>query len=855
MPFSPRRAGSVAYSLVMFVIVSVLAGVLVAGLFVPLAGMAGVSSKAAATELESLPTELSTPAPPTRSRVLLANGKTLAYFYEENRVPVELDEIAPVMRQAQLAIEDHRYYEHGALDLKGTLRALVRNSTSDSGTQGGSSITQQYVKMVQVERCNGDRECIAAAQAKSMERKVRELRYAIALEKKFSKDEILERYLNIAYYGEGAYGVQSAARHYYRTDAEDLTLSQAAMLAGLVQNPDANNPVDNRAAALDRRDVVVNRMLELGMISAAQAKKAKKAGFDEDKVKPTRAGCVGTKYPFLCDYVRRSLLKMPSLGKTEEDRRNMLNRGGLTIRTAIDTKTQDLAQKKVSSVVGPSDPLISTMNMIQPGTGLIVAMAQSRPVMGDSKKEGETYWNLAADPSMGGIQGYQAGSTFKTFTMAAALEKGIPISKKFNARSPFDFTGRPYQSCVGRETVPSYKVRNSVGHSRTIAMTEAAEFSVNTYFIQLELAAGLCNVTKMAEKVGVKLGTQDRDLVEYYQTIPSFTLGSVEVSPLSMAEAYATFAARGVHCSPIIVSKVTNRNGKSLEVPDAGCKQVVDPEVADGVNKILKSVMDKGTGQRAKVYNGYDMAGKTGTIDSNEAVWFAGYTPEVAGVAMISIDNTQKPFIKKRAGFRRNGVKNYSVPSTDVYLQGSGSGDAGRLIWKPVMESYLEKVPDTSFKAPSRDVEVGKQVRVPSLYGLSISAATQKLEREGFTVERRRVYSRSTVGTFLGFSPGSNASVPQFSTIYANYSGGRDPAEVAAERRAREQAAERRAEAREDAAKAREDAAEAREDAARAREEAAKARDDAARDAAKAREDARKEAEKKAAEDKKKDGG
>ncbi|SDR72741.1 Membrane carboxypeptidase (penicillin-binding protein) [Friedmanniella luteola] len=832
MPFSPKRAGSVAYSLVMFVIVSVLAGVLVAGLFVPLAGMAGVSSKAAATELESLPTELSTPAPPTRSRVLMANGKTLAYFYDENRVPVELDEIAPVMRQAQLAIEDHRYYEHGALDLKGTLRALVRNSTSDSGTQGGSSITQQYVKMVQVEACNGDRECIAEAQAKSMERKVRELRYAIALEKKFSKDEILERYLNIAYYGEGAYGVQAAARHYYSTDAEDLNLAQAAMLAGLVQNPDANNPVDNRAAALDRRDVVVNRMLELDLISAAQAKKAKKAGFDEDKVKATRAGCVGTKYPFLCDYVRRSLLTMPSLGKTEDDRKNMLNRGGLTIQTAIDTKTQDLAQKKVSSVVGPTDPLISTMNMIQPGTGLIVAMAQSRPVMGSDSKDGETYWNLAADPAMGGIQGYQAGSTFKTFTMAAALEKGIPISKKFNARSPFDFTGKTYQSCVGTETVPKYRVSNSVGHSTTINMTEAAEYSVNTYFVQLELAAGLCNVTKMAEKVGVKLGTQDRDLVDFYQSIPSFTLGSVEVSPLSMAEAYATFAARGVHCNPIIVSKVTNRNGKQLEVPDAGCEQVVEPAVADGVNKILKSVMDRGTGLRAKVYNGYDMAGKTGTIDSNEAVWFAGYTPEVAGVAMISIDNTRKPFIKKKPGFRRTGVKNYSVPSTDVFLQGSGSGDAGRLIWKPVMEDYLKKVPDTSFKAPSREVQVGKQVRVPSLYGLGISAATKKLEKEGFTVERRQVYSRASVGSFLGFSPGSNASVPEFSTIYANYSAGRDPAEVAAERRAREEAAQ------------------AREDAAEAREKAAEA-------AAKAREDARKkaEAEKKKADAEKKGDG
>jgi membrane peptidoglycan carboxypeptidase len=812
MPFSPKRAGSVAYSLVMFVIVSALAGVLVAGLFVPLAGMAGVSSKAAATELESLPTELSTPAPPTRSRVLMANGKTLAYFYDENRVPVKLSEIAPVMREAQLAIEDHRYYEHGALDVKGTLRALVRNSTTDAGTQGGSSITQQYVKMVQVEACNGDKECIAAAQEKSMQRKIRELRYAIALEKKFSKDEILERYLNIAYYGEGAYGVQAAARHYYSTDAEDLTLPQAAMLAGLVQNPDTNNPVDNRAAALDRRDVVLNRMAELKMISADQAKKAKKAGFDEDDVTPTRNGCVGTRYPFLCDYVRLSLLKMPSLGKTEEDRKRMLNRGGLTIQTAIDSKTQDLAQKRVSSVVGPTDPLISTMNMVQPGTGLIVAMAQSRPEMGSSSKKGETYWNLATDPSMGGIQGYQAGSTFKAFTLAAALEKGIPISKKFNARSPFDFTGKTYQSCVGTQTVPKYRVSNSVGHSRVINMTEAAEFSVNTYFVQLQLATGLCNVTKMAEKLGVKLGTQDRDLVDFYQFIPSFTLGSVEVSPLSMAEAYATFAARGVHCDPIIVSKVTNRNGKELETPDANCKQVIEPEVADGVNKILKSVMDRGTGTRAKVYNGYDMAGKTGTIDSNEAVWFAGYTPEIASVAMISIDNTRKPFRKKKPGFRRTGVKNYTVPSTDVFLQGSGSGDAGRLIWKPVMQSYLKKVSNTSFKAPPREVQVGKQVRVPSLYGLSISAATTRLEKEGFTVERRQVYSRSAVGTFLGFSPNSNASVPEFSTIYANFSAGRDPAEVRAEReRAARAERERAAEARREAnerEKAREEAAE-----------------------------------------------
>ena len=804
MPFTPKRVGGVAYSLVMFIVVSVLSGVLIAGLFVPLAGLAGVSSKAAAEELGNLPAELETPIPPTRSKVLMGNGKVLAYFYDENRIYTKLDKIAPVMRQAQLAIEDHRFYEHGALDLRGTMRAMVRNSAGGE-TQGGSSISQQYVKMVQIEACQGDKECIADAQRSSgpegYQRKIRELRYAIALEKRFSKDQILERYLNIAYYGEGAYGVEAAARHYFDKHASELNLSEAAMLAGLVQNPDANNPVDNPGAAMDRRDVVLNRMAspELKLITPQQAAAAKKQKFNPKKVKHTRPGCVGTRYPFLCDYVYRTLLTMPSLGKTKKDRENLVKRGGLTIQTAIDPKTQDAAEKAVAKIVGPTDPLISTMNMIQPGTGLILAMAQNKQVMGNNLKKGETYWNYAVDPAMGGTQGYQAGSTFKAFTAAAALEKGIPLSKRFNARPSMNFSGRAFDTCKGPAHVyGSWNVKNSTGANGNMNMYRGAEMSVNTYFVQLELATGMCRVTKMADKLGVKLGTTKRDLVKFYQDKPSFTLGSVEVSPLSMAEAYATFAARGIHCDPIIIESVTTRSKKKLEVPDGNCKRVMSKDVADGVNKMLAGVISKGTGRPARTNDYRPQAGKTGTIDSNEAVWFAGYTPDVAGVAMISIDNTKKPFIKTRkakaAGqFRRQGVKYYTVPSTGVYLQGSGGGDAGSKIWKPTMEKYLSGVPKTSFKSPPARIERGKIVSVPSNFGLGMSAYTKKLKKAGFTVETDWVYSdRVARGGFVGWSPGPGARVGQYSSIYKLYSQGRDPAKVAAEKAAKKRAADER---------------------------------------------------------------
>jgi membrane peptidoglycan carboxypeptidase len=321
-------------------------------------------------------------------------------------------------------------------------------------------------------------------------------------------------------------------------------------------------------------------------------------------------------------------------------------------------------------------------------------------------------------------------------------------------------------------------------------MTEAAEYSVNTYFVQLELAAGMCNVTKMAQKTGVKvghpIGAKSVDIVKSYQDKPSFTLGTVEVSPLSMAEAYATFASGGIHCDPIIVSKIVNRNGKELASPSANCKRVIDQDVADGVNKVLKAVIDKGTGVPAKVPGGFDQAGKTGTIDSAEAVWFAGYTPQIAGVSMISIDNTKKPFRKGKPGFRKTGITGYTVKSTKVYLAGHGGDDAGAKIWKPAMASYLKGIDHTDFQDPPKKIEVGKKITVPYVGNLGISDATKKLRKEGFDVSTQYVYSSRPKYSFVGWSVSAGSRVSEFSTIYKLLSKGKDPAIAKAKKKAEE---------------------------------------------------------------------
>ena len=695
-----RRRSTLLGAGVLFVVVSVVCGLLVAAAALPFVGGAAWGAKAARDGMSSLPLAFDTPAQAQRSQVLDANGKVLATFYDQNRSYVPLADIAPVMRTAIISIEDHRFYEHGPLDAQGTLRAFVKNFFAGGVTQGGSTLTQQYVKQVQVNEAAqaGDEAGVQAATDSSYQRKLRELRYAVSVENTMSKDQILERYLNIAYFGDGAYGIESASEHYFGTKASKLTLPQAAMLAGLVQNPNGFDPVTHPAAGIERRNVVLDRMGELGNASASAVTKAKKTKFAKGDVKTLASGCQSSELPFICDYVRRTVLQMPSLGKTDADRLKLLMQGGLTIRTGIDPDVQKTVQDKVSNAVGAKDPVIAAMDMIEPGTGRIVAMAQSRPVMGSDTKKGQTYWNYSAPRDLGGNQGFQAGSTFKAFTAAAALENNIPLSKRYNARASMDFSGDSFQSCSGtKQIVGDFPVKNSTGVNGSMDMYRAAEFSVNTYFVQLALDVGMCDVTKMAAKLGVESNTPDMP-ISAYDELPSFTLGTAETNPLSVANAYATFASGGIHCDPVIVTKITDSSGKNREVPGADCKRVISSDVASAMDSLLSSVVTKGTGSRARTADGRPQAGKTGTIDSNAAVWYVGYTPQIAGAAMISIDNERKA---------PRSLKGYTVPSSGIYLEGSGSGDAGRRIWKPVMDSYLQDIPAESFPSPPSDLVRG----------------------------------------------------------------------------------------------------------------------------------------------------
>nr|WP_090946676.1 transglycosylase domain-containing protein [Nonomuraea jiangxiensis] len=659
---------------------AVAAGVVAAAIAIPAVGGTGAMFVSASEDLGIQPEELKEPPLAEKTTVLDAKGNQIAQFYEQYRENVTLDKVAEIMKVAIISIEDFRFYEHGAIDIEGTIRALAKNMASGGISQGGSSITQQYVKQVLLNSATTDKERNAALAA-SYARKLRELRYALAVEEKYTKDQILEKYLNIAYFGAGAHGIEAAAKRFFGVAAADLDLVQAATLAGAVQDPNMTDPdrgKDYRARLLSRRNVVLDRMAELGKISKAEADeaKAKPLGYKDT---PLPGGCEASQYPYFCMYVRNEVLSNPIFGKTKQARTQFLNTGGLTIQTSLDPGMQKAAEQAIKKHVRASDAPVASEALVQPGTGQIKAMAASRKY-GNKKRKNEMSYNVVADAAHGGGIGFQAGSTFKTFTLLTALKQGMKINDGFSVGEGYT---APYYSsfknCKGENIGdPTHTVTNDEGGGGFKTLATGTWGSVNTFFLQLEQKVGLCNVVKTAKSLGIK--RSDGNKLQEYET---FTLGINEMDPVTVATAYAAIGARGKYCEPMAITKITDRYGKVKNYP-AKCKQALDPEVADAAANILSGVFTKGT-MRAVGGIGRPAAGKTGTTDDQATAWFAGFTPDLAGA--VSIGDPRGAVTHKLNNITIGGVYYSSV---------FGASVPGP-IWKDTMIAALKDTPATEF--------------------------------------------------------------------------------------------------------------------------------------------------------------
>ena len=636
----------------MLAAVALTAGLLNAAVALPLLGVAGVAAKDAAGTFDALPVA-GLGQLPARSEILDSRGRLIAYFYPRNiyRVPVRYGQIAPVMRDAIVAIEDSRFFTHGALDPHGTLRALA-TTLSGAGTQGGSDLAQQYVKnaciltattLAQSEACS----------AETVTRKLRELRIAANVMHRMTRPQLLAAYLNAAYFANDVVGVQVAAQFYFSTSAAHLTLTQAALLAGLVRNPAAYDPRQHPEAALARRGTVLARMAQLGDITqeAAAAATARPLGLRISRL-PLQTGCLSNAArtaAFFCDYVLAVMRHDPFYAKAWAD----LNfTGGMKIYTTLGPREQKVAERSVNFVVparsGYYNPghNADTEVLLQPGTGAIRAIAVDRAF---GSGLGHTTVDYAVNTQYGHGAGVQTGSSSKIFTLVTALKQGLPFGYHLRVTSP-TVVG-PYYNCH-RGYVPAFSVINAEGRqgAATYTIYTGTVGSINAFYATLEQRVGLCDVVRTAASLGMvradgtSLLRRDPHLPRSVDlsadNYPSFTLGSVYVSPLNMAAAYATLAARGVYCRPYAIWAITGSNGARLPIRRRHCHRVISKGVADAANYVLQSVLGGG----GTAYNrgiGIPAAAKTGTANDGYYAAFAGYTPQLAGY--VSVFNPVSP--------------------------------------------------------------------------------------------------------------------------------------------------------------------------------------------------------------------
>ncbi|QDG62286.1 transglycosylase domain-containing protein [Pseudarthrobacter sp. NIBRBAC000502771] len=628
-----------------FLAASVMCGVLAASLVVPAVAAAGMGVSSSIGFFESLPTELTVQPPSQATRVLTSDGQAIATFYAENRVRVPLDQMSPFIKDGIIAIEDSRFYTHAGVDPQGILRALVSNLTK-GGEQGASTITQQYVTNVLNEaQLSQDRpDAVVLNGQKDFGDKLREMKLAIALEKKYTKDQILEGYLNIVFFSSNAYGIEAAARYFFSTTAKDLTLPQAALLAGLVNSPTLYNPATNPDKSIVRRNQVLSEMLRLRRITQAQYDAAVATPI-ELKITPQQQGCANAAMaPYFCDYISHLILNNPAYGATEVERERRLYRGGLTIVTTLDSRLQAAAQVQVDGTAGANpDRWAASLLTLQPGSGKILAMAQNTVFLPQAGKfDTNLNFNVDARDAQGndlnGAGGFQPGSTMKPFTFAEWLNEGKPLTAEVDASRRVYPLGFPWKDSCGKvlgaystaQANPALGAADDLqnaedGFYRPMPVNYGLYNSINTATFASAAQLDFCGIQKMVDSVGLHSGL-DSTPVNMHQL--GNLLGGTGVAPLTLANAFATFATEGRYCAPIALAEVTDAAGAKLpaQVPD--CHDAVKPDVARGVNSVLQDVLKKGSGVwiNPKVQDTVPTAAKTGTSNNNGSTWVVGYT-------------------------------------------------------------------------------------------------------------------------------------------------------------------------------------------------------------------------------------
>jgi penicillin-binding protein 1A len=687
----------------------------------------------------------------------------------EDRVILPPRSIPGTIREAAVAIEDKRFYYHHGVDVRAIVRAAYADVSAGEIVEGGSTITQQLVKQLYV------------GTDETFSRKIDEAALAWQLEDELTKDQILTRYLNTVYFGQGAYGVQAAARSYFGLDAPDLSLAQSALLAGLIQKPNDYDPFDHPTHARQRRNLVLRAMLEQGMIDAGAFEGARREPIELDASQEQER----YPFPYFVDYFKQWFLSNPAFGPTREDRYRLLFTGGLRIVTTLDPSFQRAAQTAVHSILSyPADPE-GAMTVIDPRTGYVRAMVGGHDA---------DYWNAESDDgrvnlATGGSTGRQAGSSFKPFALVAALENGIAPSTVFPAPASIEIP-------LDNGTV--WDVSNAEGSGYGSMTLEAATInSVNTVYAQLIERLGADTVVEVAKRMGIRCCQRatnpKRPLLPYLSAV----LGTNEVNTLEMSSAYGTLAAGGRHVNPVPVISITDAQGRLYWQANPRPQQVIAPEVASAADQILQEAVLYGTGTAANI--GRPQIGKTGTAQEYRDAWFVGAIPQLVAAVWV--------------GFPQGQIS-MAPPTTRITVFG---GTWPAQIWRVFMLQAAATFPVRDF--PSPDVEyvsvavdvtqdpyclpnaytlpqnietlqfiLGTEplltcttptelqtVTVPSVIGLSQAAATALLEQAGFYVSVQIAVSTQPPGTVISQSPSAGTSEYQTSTITITVSKNESP--------------------------------------------------------------------------------